>query len=170
MLLDAYKAIKAKLLADVNTPEEVIKLIDWFNDQYSGTIHTAPAVFVEFPVPLKLKTLRGGFQQAPLTVRIHVATKALSDQAKKIHENKLQEHENLVEKVYKSLHGFGASYSNGKKLFISLDRFDLTHHQYIKGWLMTTQDFQSQIYQHEEVATGTIDEIEISGTPKYKFD
>jgi len=166
MLLDAYNALSAKLTTDVSE----IKLIDWFNDQYSGTIHTVPAVFVEFPVPLKFKTLRGGFQTAPFIVRIHVVTKALADASKTIDPALLQIHETIVYKVYKSIHGFGASYTNEKKLFTSLNRFDLTHHQYIKGWLMTTQDFQSEIYQHEDVPTGTVDTIEIEGTPKYEFD
>lgn len=167
MLLAAFNAIKNKLSADVAE----IKLIDWFNDQYSGTIHTVPAVFVEFPVPLKLKTHRVKFQTAPLIVRIHAVSKALSDQSKKLKPVSLQQHEQLVQSVYHSLHGFGASYaSDGKKLFTSLNRFDLTHHQYIKGWLMTTQDFEAQIHQHFEETTGTIDELEVSGQPKYNFD
>ena len=82
----------------------------------------------------------------------------------------MQYHENFVESVYNSLHGFGASYAPEKKLFNSLNRFDLTHHQYMKGWLMTTQDFSTTIYQHFDEITGTIDELEIEGTPKYNFD
>ena len=166
MLLQAYNALKAQITAELPN----IKYIDWFNDQYEGTIHTAPAIFVEFPVPLKLKTLRTNYQEAPFTVRIHVVTKALSDQKKTIKQSKLQEHSTLVEDIFKAIHRFSANDTEGKKLFTSLNRFDLTHHQYIKGWLMTTQDFSSQIYQHEDVPTGTIEEIEITGTPKYKFD
>ena len=55
MLLEAYRAIKTEL----ENKTTGIKLIDWFNDQYNGTIHTVPAVFVEFPKPLQFETLKG---------------------------------------------------------------------------------------------------------------
>jgi len=165
MLLQAYSKIKEQLLSAF--PD---MYIDWFNDQYEGIIHTAPAIFVEFPVPLQLKTLRENFQQAPFTVRIHAVTKALADQKKTIKQSKLQEHDTIVEGIFTALHRFHCNYADGKKLFTSLNRFNLTHHQYIKGWLMTTQDFSSLIYQHADEPEGTINELDISGRPEYNFD
>ena len=165
MLYQAYKKIKAQLMAELPN----VKYIDWFNDQYSGTIHTAPAIFVEFPTPLNLKTLRENFQEAPFSVRIHAVTKAHADQKKTIHDNKLQEHDILVEDVYKAMQRFHCNYDDGKKLFTSLNRFNLTHHQYIKGWLMTTQDFSSLIYQHSVEVEGTVSAIEVAGNVKYEF-
>ncbi len=145
MLLEAYRAIKNKLQTDI--PE--LKLIDWFNDQYSGTIHTVPAVFIEFPNELNFKNARREFQISKFKARIHLVTKALSDNSKHIKEELIQEHETLSQKIFYSLHQLWAMYEADKKLFDSLTRTTYQHYQYLKGWLITTQDFESQIYQHE---------------------
>jgi len=157
MLYEAYKAIETELAKITE-----IKLVDWFNDQYQGTIHTVPAAFVEFPAPLRFKTLRNGFQMAPFTVRIHTVSKALSDISKKIPDDLLTEHDELVESVFTGIHRLSANIENGKRIFDPLERTDLQHHQYISGWLMTTQDFTSNIYQHEELTTGVVKEVTIN--------
>ena len=147
MLLQPFLKIKDKLTADVAG----IKFVDWFNDQYAGTIHTAPAVFVEFPTELRFQTLRAQFQQSPFTVRIHLATKALADQTKHINPQLIEQHEIMTDEIYYALQGFGTQLSPTQKLFESLGRTAYKHHQYMQGWLVTTQDFESRIYQHAEI-------------------
>lgn len=159
MLLEAYQSIKTQIEAKVPG----IKYTDWFNDQYSGTIHTAPACFIEFPNPLEFKTLRREFQQAQFTVRIHLASKAYSDQAKRIDPALIAEHENLTQQIFYAISGLGAMYNPSQILFTSLQRTSYEHHQYMKGWLMTTQDFVSLIYQHHQTEpTGEINTINIT--------
>lgn len=159
MLLQAYDALSAKLGAITQ-----IKLIDWFNDQYSnGIIHITPAVFVEFPVPMRFKTNREQFQQSDFTVRIHLANVAIADASKRIQRSVLAEHETVVQEIYRALHGCWAMLTPELKLFDSLDRTAYQHHQYMQGFLVTTQDFQSRIYQHAEAVAGvTIDELGIT--------
>ena len=90
MLLKVYKNLKATL----NTTGS-IKHIGWFNDQYSGTIHTTPAIFIEFPNALQFETMSKNLAQAALTVRIHTVNKAVSNQAGEIDEGVLLLHENI---------------------------------------------------------------------------
>lgn len=159
MLLQAYENIKTRIEAET----ALIKHIDWFNDQYSGTIHTVPAVFVEFPTQLQFRTLRGQFQQSPFTVRIHLVTKALADQAKRIDPTLIQNHEELTQIIYYALQGYWAMLSPQQKLFDSLGRTAYQHHQYMRGWLVTTQDFESRIYQHQQIKpTHKIDDMAVN--------
>jgi|GEM_PF-2104271 len=151
MLLKPYLVLKEKL---ETLPG--IKLIDWFNDQYAGTIHAAPAVFVEFPVPLRFQTLREDFQMSAFAVRIHIATVAKADQSKRIDSNLIAAHDTLVDSVYSLLQGFWAAHTDGKKMFDSLGRTAYEHHQYMQGWLVTTQDFESRIYQQPADKTTAI--------------
>ena len=143
MLLEAYRAIKTEL----ENKTTGIKLIDWFNDQYSGTIHTVPAVFVEFPKPLQFETLKGQIQQAEFTVKIHLASQIKADVSKRIDETLIETHENLVKAIYFAMQGFSANYGTGEKLFNSIGRTEYEHHQYIKGWFVTMQHFEGVIYQ-----------------------
>lgn len=144
MLLNPYRALKSQL-----SSIEGIKLIDWFNDQYEGTIHTAPALFVEFPNDLRFETLSKKIQQAPFMVRIHTVSKVIAQQDNSINETSIENHDMLCDAVYDKLQGF-RKIENDKLLFNSLSRSNYQHHQYLKGWMITTQDFEAMIYQHEQ--------------------
>jgi len=159
MYLQPYLKIEEKLNANVTG----IKFIEWFNDQYAGTIHTAPAVFVEFPTELRFSTLRGQFQTAPFTVRIHLASKIIPDQAKALDKTLIALHDEMTRDIYFALQGFGASYDTGNKMFESLGRTALQQIQEMQGWLVITQDFESRIYQQQEVRpTHTVDDMAIT--------
>ena len=147
MLLKIYKNLKATL----NTIGS-INHIGWFNDQYSGTIHTTPAIFIEFPNALQFETMSKDLAQAALTVRIHIVNKAVSAQDGEISEGVLLSHENLNSFIYGSLQGL-SQYDAGLEVHNSLNRVTYEHHQYMKGWLVTTQDFEAEIYQHNEITT-----------------
>lgn len=143
MLLEIYKNLKTVL----NTIDS-IQYIDWFNDQYSGTIHTVPAVFIEFPNPLLFETLSKEMSQADLTVKLHIVSKALSSQTGSIQEGVLIAHENINNAVFKALQGVSL-FIMGLEIHNSLNRTNYEHHQYMKGWLVTTQEFECELYQYE---------------------
>lgn len=148
MLLTPYRALKSQL-----SQISGIKLVDWFNDQYAGTIHTAPAIFVEFPNQLRFETLRKGVQQAPFLVRIHMVSKVIMKQDNSVEEAKVEQHFTSCEAIYNRLHGL-RHIDNEKLIFNSLSRSNFEHHQEMKGWMVTLQDFEAMIYQH--VAAGQI--------------
>ncbi len=143
MLLKTYQKIKQKLSV---IPE--VKLLTWFNDQYEGTIHTVPAIFIEFPNELLLETLSKKNQQAPLTVRIHTVSKLISETDGSINETDIESHEAINDQVYNLLHGLVAK-ENDKLIFNSLARTRYLQHQYLQGWYVTTQDFEGIIYENQ---------------------
>jgi hypothetical protein len=126
-------------------------LLEWFNDQYSSTIHAVPAVFVEFMGPLKFETMRHKAQQAPMVVRIHLVSKVLMQQDHSIAETSIAAHDALSEAIYEALQGFSAQTDEGI-LFGSLTREDYELHQYLKGWMVTTQDFAGMLYRHQQLS------------------
>lgn len=144
MLLKAYNALQTKLNDIPN-----IKHLDWFNDQYAGTIHAAPGIFIEFKDPLIMETLSKGVQQAPFSTTIHVYSKVVPQQDKSLDLVKIAEHFEIVQEVYSRLHGFRAN-DGDNLLFNSLSRKAYQHHQYMQGWFVTTQDFESIIYDIAE--------------------
>jgi len=142
MLLKPYKNIKDRLSGVTG-----VKHIDWFNDQYSGIIHTAPAVFIEFPNPLIFETLNETIQQAPLLVRVHTASKVLSEKDKSINELQVETHFAICNEIFKLLQGYRGT--DGELLiFNSLLRTQFLHHQYLKNWMISTQDFAGMLYEH----------------------
>jgi hypothetical protein len=149
MLLKPYKNLKSQL-SDI----EGIKLIDWFNDQYAGTIHTEPAIFIEFPVALKFETKSKQIQQAPFVVRVHMVTKAIQKQDNSILESVIDSHFASCEAIYYKLQGYRYA-ENDKLIHNSLARTEFMHHQYMQGWMISTQDFECMLYQHEQVKEKT---------------
>jgi len=149
MIVEAFQ----KLEEQIQNNTTGIKLLDWFNDQYQGIIHTSPAVFIEFPEPLPARTNRFQFQVLDFTVRIHLVNALKTDNSKKFDINVLKNHEAQTEQIYYALQGFRADYEPQKILFDSLMRTVFEHHHYLKGWLVTTQDFKSRIYQHQAPQT-----------------
>lgn len=147
--------IETKIETKLSSITEV-KLIDWFNDQYSGTLHTVPAIFIEFPDSLVWKTLRGTFQSSNINVRIHLASKILPDLSGKLSKTLISEHEEIVDKIFYAISGYNDNYDSGEKLFESLRRTALERIQYLKGWFITTQDFHTTIYQRSEAAIEAI--------------
>jgi hypothetical protein len=148
MLLKPYQNLKSQLSSISG-----IKLIEWFNDQYAGTIHAAPAIFVEFLGELRFETVSKQTQQAAFTARIHLASKAISKQDGSIDDSLVSAHFGLCDEIYKLLQGHRAM-NVDKLMFNSLSRSAFEHHQYMKGWLVTTQDFEGMLYQLKTVETG----------------
>lgn len=146
MLLKVFNHLKSQLSEALGAD---VKLIDWFNDQYSGTIHATPAVFVEFVGQLKFETTAKQYQQSAFTVRVHLASTGIMKQDNTIDSDIVQAHFDITEKIYFALQGLRVI-DAGKMVFNSLGRTTFEHHQYMQGWMITTQDFEGMIYQHEK--------------------
>ncbi len=157
MLYPVFLNVKAVLLNAISNVEH----IEWFNDQYNGTIHTTPIIFVEFPEELRFQTLAGANQQAELVVRIHVVSKAVANQAGGILPAVLVAHEEINHAVFEALHRLDYI-PNGTIVHNALTRVALQHHQYLQGWLVTTQDFLAMIYQRESNMNTATPEIEFN--------
>jgi hypothetical protein len=145
MLLIPYQQIKQRLDGIAG-----VRLLQWFNNQYEGTIHAVPAVFIEFLNELKFETVRRDVQQAEMKVRIHAVSKVLSAQDGSIPEAQIEAHEAICDEIYFRLQGFrSAPDASGFLLFNSMMRTAYRHHHYNLGWMLVTQDFDCMIYQNE---------------------
>ena len=141
MLNEVYKQLKERLEGISE-----VKHLDWFNDQYSGIIHTEPGIFIEFIGNQRTETLRGQVQQIAIKVRIHVYSKVISKEDKSLPEAKINTHFEIVKEVYRRLQGYRYGES-GQLLFNSMQRVAIEHHQYLRGWFVTTQDFEMMGYE-----------------------
>ena len=145
MLLKVYNALQTRL----NSIPEV-KLIDWFNDQYAGTIHAEPGIFIEFPEPILWETLRQQTQQGKLIVRVHAYSKVIAMQDKNLNTDAIDKHFTITQAIFACLQGFRQP-DGDHLLFNSMMRTNLTHHQYMQGWFITTQDFECNIYDIQQL-------------------
>ena len=149
MINEVYKILKERLNGIAG-----VKHIDWFNDQYSGIIHTEPGILIEFVGNQRTETLQGQTQQIELSVRIHVYSKVIMREDKSVDEGKIDSHFEIVKEVYRRLQGY--RYGQGNELtFNTMQRTGIEHHQYMRGWFVTTQDFQMMGYDIEETLTTT---------------
>lgn len=134
---------------------ESFKLVTWYNRQdVDGIVHTVPAVFIEFPEPMRTETLQGQHQQALLTVRVHLVSKIVSRKDGSINNDTVAAHEALVDDIYNSLHERSIVIDEDKHT-TALERTALQLYMGIPGWAITRQDFQCMAYQHP-VTTGII--------------
>ena len=156
MINEVYKILKERLNGIAG-----VKHIDWFNDQYSGIIHTEPGILIEFVGNQRTETLQGQTQQIELSVRIHVYSKVIMREDKSVDEGKIDSHFEIVKEVYRRLQGYRSKIyrqepeDNNELIFNSMQRTGIEHHQYMRGWFVTTQDFQMMGYDIEETLTTT---------------
>ena len=147
MLLKPYRILKDRLTGIPN-----VKLIDFFNDQYSGIIHAQPGIFIEFHEDLNFETLNFKVKQAELKLRIHIYSKILTDTDKSINEANLETHEAIYNEVVNRLEGY--NYKEGDKLlFNSLTEFKYAQEQKVNGWHISFHDFEAMIYKFPTVTT-----------------
>lgn len=138
-----YETLRPVLLAAV--PEA--KVIEWFNNQYEGIIHATPAVFVEFPDELPMGQMGNGVDGADTIIRIHLVSKVLSGQDGQMNADNIREHFDGVKTIHSALRGWS---HEGEVSCNSLLRVAMQHHPYNKGWLITTQDYSTSLYEQQD--------------------
>ena len=140
MLNQVFKLIKQKL-SDI----EGIKIIDWFNDQYGGIIHTEPGIFLEFVGTIQTRQMSKEVDEYDVRLRVHLYSKLIMKEDKSFDEAKIDKHFELVEQIYQRLQGYW--YESEEMKINSLQRVEMEHHQYLRGWFVTTQDYAFVVYR-----------------------
>jgi len=149
-----------KVIHALISNDKAFKLVTWYNNQLSeGTIHTTPAVYIQFAGDLKPETLHFQLQQAPITLRVFLVNKLFSKTDGSIDTNILQTTEDLAESIYYSLQGFDSMMYNGDIMINSLQRTNYTIDMDNPGWIIITQDFECMIYQPEQAK----DTVKVTG-------
>jgi hypothetical protein len=131
MFYPFYKSIKDRIADQV----KAMKDTQWFNDQYSSTIHAEPITFIEFPEIINFKGISKETDRSEISVTIHVVSKAMADNDASISDTQVKEHDDLAILVRDSLKSYQLTYggsSLGTKL--QLTGYQAAH-QY-KGWLV----------------------------------
>jgi len=158
MLYEIFKDLQGKLSDIVG-----VKLVDWFNNQYDGTILQSPVIYIEFPEALTLSQQSQLYQTSDTVVRIHVVSKILSGVDGRIYDDALTGHEFICTAVYERLHGQSDSNeTNGRYSHLCRTKYQHWHHN--KGWMLTTQDFETiaYVYPESEITSAEFGEFVIS--------
>jgi hypothetical protein len=140
MLYGIYTAIKSHLTA--NDPFTAIKGIEWYNVQYEGSIASTPRLFIEFPDALPFDDLgKEVAKRAPVKLRIHVITQALSGADGAIDDSVALTHEDRAVWIRDLLDNYLPENNICKTIhFVAWQHF----HKY-KGWMVTFLDFTTKI-------------------------
>lgn len=131
MLYSITKSIRAELLKRVKELRDVQK----FNNQYEGIIHAEPIAFIEYPDPIEVLPISKQTRRADIDVRIHIASKILSDVDGVIPDKQQLAHELMALKAKNYLDGFLPSADCTQLIFRSWQ--DVAEY---KGWLVTWID------------------------------
>lgn len=124
-----------------------LKLITWYNAQFdSKTIHTVPAILIEFPDELNPETLNRQLQQIPLVIRIYLVHKIHSDKDGDINSSLMQQHELFANNIYDYIQEYAVEGENGTELN-SFDRIAYKLDMSYPGFAVTYQDFECLYYQ-----------------------
>ena len=117
MYYSLYKDIKGRiaenfgLLADPDTgiiiPQEGDRLADiqWFNDQYEGTVHAVPAVFIEF-AKLSIAPETKQANNTDILIRLHVVTEVMNESDGDVQDGDVLAHETLAKDVLEAVEGW----------------------------------------------------------------
>lgn len=146
MYLQLYKAIKQRV-ADVfgmeldpltgmvsDTGESPLKDIQWFNNQYEGVIHAAPALFIEFG-GLDFSRTTKQAQTTPISIRLHVVSEVMSDSDGEIRDADVAAHEEIARKVLQAMEEVRLPFECGETRPIRLASWTHNHKYY--GWMVT---------------------------------
>jgi hypothetical protein len=161
MLTYPFQIIKLRLETDVPELQE----IDWFLDQDATndknvSLLSARSAYIEF-ADFEIETLGGRIQSAPALFNIHLLTDNVLDSGKRMKKDQPIDHMRIFDRIYKSLHGFGAKISflpefaglagssQDQRVMNSISRVHITPpHKPRKGFMKSIQRFKCVIYDH----------------------
>lgn len=101
MLFKFYSAIKTQLVAEV----AALMGVEWFNNQYDGTIIKMPKCYVEFPDPQELEYDNKDNKRTIVVARMHVVSKVLTKIDNVVPDTEVQAHEAIALAVRDALSG-----------------------------------------------------------------
>lgn len=147
MLLKAiYQVLKAHL-ANVPNVEDV----DWYLGQYSqddsgSILYATPSLYIEFR-PIDWKTLPNKVQRGVLSFIVHTVTDSVYDDDERFLDSQF-DHLQLVDNVFAALEGKRFS-NSGKTILETIVRRSVTPDHNLEGIIVTTQEFQSVVFNYE---------------------
>lgn len=142
MLFPIYTAVKSQLNA--SDIDGAIKGIEWYNEQYNGTIANTPRIFFEFPDALKFDEISKDARRSPLRIRLHVVTAAIAGTDGAIPDSTAQEHEAIAKLVEGWIDTF-IPQENGSNLTSMLRLTGWQHFHKYKGWMVTFLEFTARM-------------------------
>jgi hypothetical protein len=157
-----YQIIKRKLTIDI--PE--IRELEWYTNQDStkdknASLKASPGIYIMF-YPSDVDTLSGTkIQSSDAEFEATLLTECLFDDDKRIKKDSPQDHMIILDKIFKSLHGFSAKISylpdfaslagtkNDQRSFNSISRISLVPpHTPRKAIMKSVQRFRGLFYDH----------------------
>ncbi len=142
MLYDIYTAVKTQITAADEDSE--IKGIEWYNVQYEGSIANTPRVFIEFPESIQFAMVSKDLRRAPLKLRLHVLTQAISGADGVIADTTAEDHEDIAYLVFQAID----KYTPLKATIALTSPLQLTAWQHFhkhKGWMVTFVEFEGKV-------------------------
>lgn len=153
MYFELYQSVK-KLVAQgfgltldadtgkvIPSPDAELQDIKWFNNQYEGTILTAPVLFIEFS-PLVINRRTKQTNTTDITIRLHVVSKIVVDSDGDIPDTDVFRHESLAYRVLSLVEDVSLPFLEGMTRSLRVAGWE--HSYKYKGWMVTLIDLKTK--------------------------
>lgn len=136
MLYKYYKSIKTTL-------EQIrgINSVEWYNNQYDGTILNDKVVWIEFPEPVAPVEVSKEMLRADIRIRLHVVSRVLQRVDSAIPNAEIIAHETMTTHVLEALRATQLTNDNGDHITTKLRWVNWTHYHKYEGWMVTWIEF-----------------------------
>lgn len=115
--------------------------IQWFNNQYEGTILVAPVLFIEF-APLVINRQTKQAATTDISIRLHVVSRVVGDSDGDIPDTDVFRHESLAHRILSLLEDKPLSFLEEDTRPLRLAGWE--HHHKYKGWMVTLIDLKTK--------------------------
>lgn len=136
MLYKYYKALKTTLVQITG-----INSVEWFNNQYEGTILNDKVVWIEFPEPVVPAEVSKDMQRADLRIRLHVVSRVLQRVDSTIADTEIIGHETMSTHVLEALRATQLTNDDGNLITTKLRWALWQHFHKYEGWMVTWIEF-----------------------------
>lgn len=136
MLYKYYKSIKTTL-------EQIkgINSVEWFNNQYAGTILDDKVVWIEFPEPVVPVEASKEMLRADIRIRIHAVSRVLQRIDSAIPDAEIIAHETMTTHVLEALRATQLTNEIGDPITTKLRWVNWQHYHKYEGWMVTWIEF-----------------------------
>lgn len=136
MLYNYYKPIKTAL-------EQIrgINSVEWYNNQYDGTILNDKVVWIEFPEPVAPVEVSKEMLRADIRIRLHVVSRVLQRVDSAIPDSEIIAHETMTAHVLEALRATQLTNEIGDPITTKLRWVNWQHYHKYEGWMVTWIEF-----------------------------
>lgn len=147
MYCKLYKDIKARLAEEFGLAidgrtgaccpliGDTLQDIQWFNNQYDGEIHAAPAIFIEFS-PLVVTPRTKQAEEVDIQVRLHVVSEVMNGADGDVQDADVVEHERIALMALRALEWCRFDFGEeGETRAMRLAEW--SHNHVYNGWMVT---------------------------------